>query len=336
MSQELETAGAISLGGFFRRGKHSETLPIGTPCPNCATPLKGAWCYACGQLGEDFHRSAMKLLLESAREFIDIDNRIWRTLPDLLFHPGRLTRSYLDGHRAPQVPPLRLFLVVLLALFLVGLNSGAVVPPQLKLPTNKDASLNREEAIKRVEADKNISADDKREIIGDIKNAQLDLGGGKSSAQLKFGDAKADAAAQWFTVHIKNALAHQSAFWQAVQNWAERFAVLLLPLSAILLSILFVFQRRFFIFDHVIFSMHSLSFLCLLLTATFAWNHYVPIKLGGWPLMAAPVHLFAHMRGVYQTSVFGTLVRMLLLFIGTTIGASFIVLGLFWVALSAV
>jgi hypothetical protein len=336
MSQELETAGALSLGGFFRRGKHVETLPIGTPCPNCAAPLKGAWCYQCGQLAEDFHRSAAKLLFESFREFIDIDNRIWRTLPDLLFRPGRLTRSYLDGHRAPQVPPLRLFLVVLLALFLVGLNTGSVVPPHLNLPTSKNAKLNSEEAIKRIQNDKDIAPPDKREIINDIKKAQAEIGNAKSTAPLQFDDNKADAPARWLSVHIKNAIAHQSEFWQAVQNWAERFAVLMLPLAAILLSVLFVFQRRFFLFDHIIFSMHSLSFLCLLLTAMFAWNHYIPIKLAGWPLLAAPVHLFAHMRGVYQTSVFGTLFRMFLLFIGSAVGTTFIVLGLFWVALSAV
>ncbi len=333
MSEELETAGAISLGGFFRRGKHGETLPIGTPCPNCATPLKGAWCYKCGQLGEDFHRSAAKLLFESFREFIDVDNRIWRTLPDLLFHPGRLTRSYLDGHRAPQVPPLRLFLVVLLVLFLVGLNTGSVVAPHLNLPTGKDVKLNSEQAIKRVENDKNIAPADKREIINDIKNAQIEINRAKSKGQF---DNKADAAAKWLTARIKNAVAHQSEFWQAVQNWAERFAFLMLPLSAILLSVLFVFQRRFFLFDHIVFSMHSLAFLCLLLTAMFAWNHYLPIKVGGWPLLAAPVHLFAHMRGVYQTSILGTLLRMFLLFIGSVVGTTFIVLGLFWVALSAV
>jgi hypothetical protein len=334
MTEELETAGAISLGGFFRRGKHGETLPVGTPCPNCATPLKGAWCYQCGQLAEDFHRSAAKLLFESFRELIDIDNRIWRTLPDLLVRPGRLTRGYLDGHRAPQVPPLRLFLVVLLALFLVGLNTGP--PPHLNLPTSKDARLNSEEAIKRVEGDKNIAPADKREIIDEIKKAQLEINKSKSNGQIQFDDNKADAAAQWLSAHVKNAIAHQSEFWQAVQNWAERFAVLMLPLAAILLSVLFMFQRRFFVFDHIIFSMHSLSFLCLLLTAMFAWNHYLPIKVGGWPLLAAPVHLFAHMRGVYQTSIFGTLFRMFLLFIGSVIGATFILLGLLWVALSAV
>jgi hypothetical protein len=315
MGEELETAGAISLGGLFRRGKHAETLPIGSPCPNCKTKLEGPWCYHCGQLAEDFHRSAFKLLTESINEFLDLDNRIWRTVPDLLIRPGRLTRSYLDGQRAPQVPPLRLFLIVLLALFLVGLNLGNHTPPNLRMPANKA------DAIKSVQAANNMSAADKKELEHDIN--------------VEFDNDK-DAAAQWLTARVKNAIAHQSEFWQAVQNWAERFAVLMLPLSAILLSLLFAFQKKFYLFDHIIFSMHSLSFVCLLLTGTILWDHYLPLKLGGLPLLAAPVHLFFHMRGVYGTGVFGTLVRMFLLLIGSIIGAAFIVLGLLWVALVVV
>lgn len=320
MSQELETAGALSLGGFFRRGKHGDVLPPGTPCPNCATPLKGAWCYVCGQLAEDFHRSTIKLLLESVREFFDIDNRVWRTLPDLIVHPGRLTRAYLDGHRAPQVPPLRLFLVALLLLFLVGTNLGSTTSKPNVLPPG-----NAQEELKRVENDKNLSAADKREIVNDIKTAQIEIGNRKPSARAK-----------WLEARVKYVVAHQSEFWQAVQNWAERFAFLMLPLAAILMSILFVLQRRFFLYDHIIFSMHSLSFICLLLTAMIVWNRYLPIDLGGWPLVAAPVHLFAHMRGVYGSSVSGTLFRMFLLFIGSLIGAVFIVLGLFWVAFTSI
>ena len=320
MTKEFETAGFLSLGGFFRRGAQSEILAPGTPCPNCQTPLEGAWCHKCGQLAEDFHRSTAKLLFESVREFFDVDNRAWQTLPDLLFRPGRLTRAYLEGHRAPQVPPLRLFLVVLVLLFLVGVNIGSTVPRNIVLPTN-----NPREQLSRIENDKNISEADKREIESDIKSAHVQFGNGKPSARAK-----------WLEAHIKYAVAHQTEFWQAVQNWAERFAFLMLPLSALLLGLLFVFQRRFFLYDHIIFSMHSLSFVCLLVTATIAWNHYLRPDLGGWPLFAAPVHLYFHMRGVYGSSVAGTLFRMFLLFIGSAIGATFIVLGLLWVAVASV
>jgi len=316
MSHELETAAAMSLGGFFRRGKHHPILPLDSPCPNCSMPLKGAWCYSCGQVAEDFHRSATKLVLESVREVFDFDNRIWQTLPDLVYRPGRLTRSYLDGHRAPQVPPLRFFLVVLLLLFLVGSDFGS--RPTLAPPGGNEA-----QAIQKIEQNPKISTEDKKEIEADIRAAQMIEKSRKPSA---FG--------QWLKGRITYAATHKNEFWQAVQNWAERFAFLMLPLAAGLMSLLFVLQRRFFLYDHIIFSMHSLSFLCLLGTVWILWNRYLP-DVGGLPVLAAATHLFFHMRGVYGTSIFGTLMRMFGLFIGSVIGAVFIVLGLLWVALTS-
>jgi len=322
MSNELETAGALSLGGFLRRHKSPELLPLGTPCPNCATALAGPWCHACGQLGEDFHRSAAKLFLESMREFLDVDNRLWRTLPDLVMRPGRLTRAYLDGHRAPQVPPLRLFLVILLALFLIGLSRSPALLPASPVTST---AVQRAEAIKQIETNKDIPEEDRKEIIADMKANRGVLERGSANAEVR-----------WWITKINYAKAHQTEFWQAIQNWAERFAVLVLPLSAVLLSLLFVFQRQYFLFDHIIFSMHSLSFLCLLLGATIVVNRYTPIQVDGAPLLAAPVHLFFHMRGVYRTSILGTLSKMFLLFLGTTVGCVFLLIGLVWVAFNAI
>jgi hypothetical protein len=322
VSRELETAGALSLGGFLRRNKSEEILPPGTPCPNCGTPLEGPWCHACGQLGEDFHRSAAKLVTESARELLDLDSRIWHTLSDLVLRPGRLTRSYLDGQRAPQVPPLRLFLVVLVLLFLIGWSRSPAIIPASPLPAT------RAETLKSIETNKWITPADRREIEAGIKG---DL---KTSGKLNISPDSGERA-KWLVARINNAIAHQKEFWQAIQNWAERFAILMLPMSALLLGLLFAFQRQFYLFDHIIFSLHSLSFLCLLLAATILVNRYAPVSLGGWPLAAAPVHLFVHMRGVYQTGIPGTLLRMFLLFIGSAIGFTFLILGLIWIALSA-
>jgi uncharacterized protein DUF3667 len=321
MAQEVETAGVLSLGGFFRRHKSEELLPVGTPCPNCSAPLAGPWCHACGQLGEDFHRSAYKLLRESFGEFADLDNRLWKTLPNLLFRPGRLTRAYLDGHRAPQVPPLRLFLVILLALFLIGLSRSPALLPASPVPA---AAAQRADAIKQIENNKDIPEGDRKEIIADMKTNKGVLERGSANAEVR-----------WWLTKVNYAKAHQTEC-QAIQNWAERFAVLVLPLSAILLSVLFVFQRQYFLFDHIIFSMHSLSFVCLLLGATIVVNRYTPLQVDGVPLLAAPVHLFFHMRGVYRTSILGTLMRMFALFVGTTVGCVFLLIGLVWVAFNAI
>jgi hypothetical protein len=106
--------------------------------------------------------------------------------------------------------------------------------------------------------------------------------------------------------------------------------------GTLLLSLLFVFQRRLFVYDHAIFTMHSLSFMGLLFTLT---SFLGMISLGGFSgllSLAAPVHLFVHMRGVYRTSVLGTLIRMLLLFLLTSLAVAALFLGVFIIELNGV
>ena len=63
MASEVEAGAADSILGLFRRStRHS--LPVGSPCPNCATALQGPWCHSCGQRAEDFHRSVFQLVME--------------------------------------------------------------------------------------------------------------------------------------------------------------------------------------------------------------------------------------------------------------------------------
>jgi hypothetical protein len=107
----------------------------------------------------------------------------------------------------------------------------------------------------------------------------------------------------------------------------------MLPISALMMSILFIFQRRFFLFDHTIFSLHSLSAVGLVIVLGQVLKPVIG-DLAFLPLLGAPVHLFAHMRGVYRASIFGTLLRMLLLFMGTVFWALLLMLGLVAVGLA--
>ena len=292
---EVEVAAGIAAGGFLRwRRKHA--LPLGTPCYNCRAPLKGPWCYACGQLGEDFHRSSRLLIWEFLENFFDADSRLWRTLPRLVLHPAALTRDYLAGRRAPQVPPLRMFLVVLVLVFVVGqLGTGM---SDINLPQS-----NAEEAAK-------------------INNIHLHIYAPWD-----------EALTAWARAHVGRAMAHPEQLLAAMGAWAHDFAFLALPFSALMLSAIFVFRRRFLLFDHLIFSMHSLSFQGLLVVACLGLRPW-----GGddaWQLLyASPVHLFVHMRGVYETSWVGTLIRMFILFVASSVTFAFLVLGLVLVGLA--
>ena len=122
----------------------------------------------------------------------------------------------------------------------------------------------------------------------------------------------------WISPRVLYAQSHRREFSLALESWGHRFAILLLPATALMLGLLFVFQRRFFLYDHLIFSMHSLSFMGLLLSVSDILDALGTVSaVTALMTLGMPVHLFVHMRGVYRTSIFGTLLRMALLFVMT-------------------
>ena len=283
MEQEIEIAGIAALGGWLKRKPKAEhaTAPPGSPCSNCATVLQGPYCHHCGQLAEDFHRSIGHLVEETFENLLHLDGRLWTTLPRLLLKPAKLTRDYLDGHRAAQIPPMRLFLVVVLLFFVAG---------ELGAEPNINFSIRGEQ------------------VSQGNKNGGIDV----RVQGLK--GAKDSPAVAWFAPRVGYAATHKREYIAALRTWAHRLAILLMPAAALILGLLSAFQRRFFLYDHLIFSMHSLSFMGILLSAQ---DVLLAVGLPGavvdWILLAMPVHLFVHLRGVYGLGVVGTVVRMVLL-----------------------
>jgi hypothetical protein len=314
---ELDAATADAIAGEIgRASKHA--LPLGAPCPNCGTPLQGPWCHACGQKGEAYQRSIWHLIGEAFEGLTHVDGRVWKTLPRLAVRPGQLTRDYLDGHRASQIPPFRIFLVMLLLVFFAGgLNFSA---------TNehfKFKSINDPEVQAQMTPEQRAQV---AEALGAVP------GKSRSADNFRLDLSRNAATNAFWTARAKKVLTDPEAFMLALEQWGHRFAILTLPIAALMLSVLFAFKRNVYVFDHLIFSMHSLSFQGLLVSACFVAGIWA-----GWAWQAlwlAPVHLFAHMRGTYGTSVVGTLVRMALLFFGSCVALGFLVAGLVLVGMA--
>jgi hypothetical protein len=325
MSNEFEILAGASADGFVRplAGKHA--APPGTPCANCATPSQGPWCHVCGQSGEDFHRSITRLIGEVVESLLHADGRLWRTLPDLMLRPGRLTRTYLDGHRAPQIPPLRLFLVVLLAVFVVG---GLTSQGKLGKVTTVTFGGMHGKTVAASTPPRNdlshLTPQERAAVAGNASRMHVTLGG----------DGTDTAATAWLQTRLKTALDDPERFKLVLEQWSERFAFLMLPVAALLMSLLFVFQRRFFLFDHTIFSLHSLSAMGLVGIVYLIIGAIAGEGTASVVLLAMPVHLFLHMRGVYRSRVPGTLIRMALLFAGSSVAVAVLAVGLIAVGLN--
>ena len=62
---------------------------------------------------------------------------------------------------------------------------------------------------------------------------------------------------RWLADHGAAAVKDPEALVRAMEHWSHQFAILMLPIAAMMLSLLFVFKRGVYVFDHLIFSMHS-------------------------------------------------------------------------------
>lgn len=98
----------------------------------------------------------------------------------------------------------------------------------------------------------------------------------------------------WFETRANYARAHLDAFQSQRVTWAQRLSILALPISAMLLGIQFVFRRGVYMFDRLIFSMHSLSFQGQLLSSVLALENLS--DAWAWLAVASPVHLFVHLK----------------------------------------
>ena len=363
MAKEFDLFGLAAAGGWLKwRRKHAD-IPAGTPCGNCETPLQGAYCHSCGQLAEDFHKNIWHLFTEVLESFFHWDGRLFRTLPALVYKPGELTRNFMNGKRAYQVPPFRLFIVVLVVVFLVGHyatpkvdgpNSGFVVADRADGLAQARREINEDPTMTAAEKKAALAVVD-RDWVGFGRAVEETAGQARKAAESRKGlppgvsvttnqedgpptpdgvsvnlGSEGSKLDNWFAERAKAVQDDPERFFLVLETWAHRVAVLALPVSALILSLLFVFNRRFFVYDHLIFSMHSLSFQLILLTLILGLQPLVGPS-AWWMLLFSPVHLFVHMRGTYQSSIFGSLLRMFVLFILTVI--AFSLLAVLWLYL---
>ena len=97
-----------------------EPVAVAARCENCGNEVRQRFCGACGQRADPPVNSLMHFSQVAAEDLTHADSRLWRTLGALLFKPGFLTTEFLAGRRARYMPPVRLYLVLSVAFFLLA------------------------------------------------------------------------------------------------------------------------------------------------------------------------------------------------------------------------
>jgi len=91
-------------------------------------------------------------------------------------------------------------------------------------------------------------------------------------------------------------------------------AILLLPLSLPFLWMLFAFRRQFVMFDHAVFALYSLSFMCILMCLIAILAKYEYIVMASLLFaFVPPFHMFSQLRNAYSLTKFEALWRTIVL-----------------------
>ncbi|MCZ8087886.1 MAG: DUF3667 domain-containing protein [Brevundimonas sp.] len=142
---DIDTAGGAVTAGLVGGAIEKPTGHAGeahATCTDCGEPVSGKFCANCGQ-PTHVHRSLLHLGEEVLHGVMHFDTRAWRTLPLLMFNPGRLTREWVQGRRTRYVPPLAMFLfTVFVMFFILSFGGGGTVNvPQVPPSSGERAQL---------------------------------------------------------------------------------------------------------------------------------------------------------------------------------------------------
>lgn len=256
--------------------------PAGVCCANCGTPLRGAFCHGCGQTAH-VHRSLLHLVEETLHGLLHFETKAWRTVPALLWKPGRLTRDYIEGKRARYVSPLALFLFMVFLMFFTFALTGSGVQTSITPAAGSDQVV--------------------------AAGAARPQGGALAAPErLQQELRKIDflAARPALLNKLAQAVQNPELLLHKMKSSAGKFAFLLVPISLPFLWLLFAWRRDTKLFDHAVFLLYSLAAMALLMSlvavlAALGWEFLAVLLVFFGP----PRHIYVQLRDAYALGPWG-------------------------------
>ena len=343
-------------------------------CLNCGARLRGQYCGNCGQRSRNRLISIWQLLREAFGDLLELDSRLWRTLLPLLVRPGQLTKDYLEGRRARYMPPFRTYLVLSVIFFIVAFfdpkdDLSLFFEPEAPPTAEEIAALEEEkkqateeqeeqldaarQKLKALEAEGKISEDVVAEFDDDNGLViSFDVEEGEDGL---FGDCEdmnlsdEEDAPEWLTKRFSDerlkeicernkALGNDSIADAIVDNIPVALIVLL-PIMALVLKVLYPLSRRYFV-EHLLFFVHFHAFFFLILILQILFARLAGLlgpedgaidSISTLILVATsfyiPVYLYKAMRHVYGQRHLVTVPKYLMLSIAYVTGATLTMLG---------
>jgi len=226
-------------------------------CQNCGYTVDRNFCSECGQKNTETRQSFAHLFGHFVEDLTHYDTAFWKTIKYLLLRPGRLTKEYLAGYRMKFVPPVKLYIFIsFVAFLLMGILPGTSMIHEKK-----------ESETYFVANDEGIQGDTLREMTIDIAGNTYRSVKELDSLQNIEGK-KVSKVGYYFVKSVLKAKEEgmtQAQIWQGFIHTLPKVLFIYMPIFAFWLW-LFHGKKRWYFFDHGIFTLHYFSFLLLSIT----------------------------------------------------------------------
>lgn len=291
-------------------------------CRNCQTPLRGEYCYHCGQREGRRDLLFSEAVGEAVGDLFNWDSRFWRTLFPLLFRPGFLTAEFIAGRRARYVPPFRIYLIISFILFLVlSLSAGSdfditlgadnadtVQEPASSDPASGQAPDKRDQdvtfPIRIGEAD-GRAADEP-----DVTTQGIDLGLDPNDPDTP---AWLASLGQRLETNAGRVSKDPRLFLDELLEHLPQTMFVMLPLFALLLLLCYALSP-FHYLQHLVFGLHYHSFVYLLYLLVGALEQF-GLQVDTPAGLALLAYLPLALRRAYGSGIGGAIAKSLLIYL---------------------
>lgn len=259
-------------------------------CANCQHELNGPFCSQCGQPARNRRGPFLKMVSDITEDIFNFDSKFYKSILQLLFKPGYLTRQFIDGRRFSILPPVRMYLVVSILFFFI-----------FQIP--------------------NIDVSDNNVYVGNVLLGHEEPIEGKPRIALFSVDDNEGAAAKWFeeTFADKKKAMQEGIpqvtvdrIFNQLENLLPNALILFLPIFALVLKLLYFFKRVLY-FDHLIFALHFQTWLMGVSLIIYG----LAIQNPWWAALSAtiPIYLAKAQKTVYEQSYWLVIPKTLLIIV---------------------
>ncbi|HWS60387.1 MAG TPA: DUF3667 domain-containing protein [Flavobacterium sp.] len=226
-------------------------------CLNCKHVVENRFCPNCGQENIDTRKTFYHLFVHFFEDLTHYENAFWKTIINLLIKPSILTKEYLSGKRLSYLAPIRLYIFISLITFFI-----------ISFSLSKDPFVITEEKTAPKVALQELQERGST-FFGYHSTKELD------SIQNSGSKDKKLSPFQYWILHKALYIIERNSNEEIIEKFKESFfhnlPKLLFVYMPIFTFLLWIFhnKKRWYYFEHGIFTLHYFSFLLLIILILF-------------------------------------------------------------------